>query len=202
MEYKQLKKLLFQHECEHSDTHLTAYITFASFGPENKREYPWKSRTYLVSSDNKAFQPNKGGYSIFGSCLDGTDPCLRLEQYMKEERGGKDGWVVEDCGIAGYLLIECSDCNISAPKLFYSHSDALDRMLSRLAETGRLDAVQLKTSFALTKDVFKEGQYGANQDSAWLADPCVDWHWSIQPVCVYGPTKIVFPEQENGSCSE
>lgn len=55
MEYKQLKDLLFQHECKHPDTHLTAYITFASFGPDNKTEYPWKSRTYLVSSDNKAF---------------------------------------------------------------------------------------------------------------------------------------------------
>ena len=38
---------------------------------------------------------------------------------MKEEHGGKDGWVVEDCGIAGYLLIECSDCNISVPKLLH-----------------------------------------------------------------------------------
>ena len=34
--YKQLKELLFRYECEHPETHLTAYITFASFGPNNK----------------------------------------------------------------------------------------------------------------------------------------------------------------------
>lgn len=180
MEYKQLKDLLFQHECKYPDTHLTAYITFASFGPGNKTEYPWKSRTYLVSSDNKAFQPNKGGYSIFGSCLDGTDPCLRLEGLMAAECGGKDGWIVEDCGIVSYLLIECSDCNISVPKLFYTRSEAVACMLSRLAETGELDAEQMKKDFAATKELFEEDCYRVSRDSAWLADLCVDWRWSIQ----------------------
>ena len=32
MDYKQLKEILFQHECKHSDTHLNVYITFTSFG--------------------------------------------------------------------------------------------------------------------------------------------------------------------------
>ena len=197
MDYKQLKELLFQHECKYPDTHLTAYITFASFGPDNKTEYPWNSRTYLVSSDNKAFQPNKGGYSIFGRCLDGTDQGVRLEQYIKEEYGGKDGWVVEDCGIAGYLLIECSDGSISAPKLFYSYSGALECMLSQLAEAGELDAEQMKKDFAATKDLFEEDCYRVSRDSAWLADRCADWHWKIQPVCIYGPMKIVFLEPED-----
>ena len=89
MEYKQLKELLFQHECKYPGTHLTAYITFASFGPDNKTEYPWNSRTYLVSSDNKAFQPNKGGYSICGSCLDGTDQGVRLEQYIRRSTAAR-----------------------------------------------------------------------------------------------------------------
>lgn len=202
MDYKQLKELLFRHECEHPETHLTAYITFASFGPNNKKEYPWNSRTYVISSDNKAFQPNKGGYSIFGSCLDGTDPCLRLEGLMAAECAGNDGWVVEDCGIAGWLLIECSDCNISAPKLFYSYSDALECMLSRLAETGELDAGLIKKDYATAKELFEEGCYGADRDSAWLADPDVDWQWKIQPVCIYGPLNMVFLEPGNRSCSE
>ncbi|MCI9169324.1 MAG: hypothetical protein HFF42_00065 [Lawsonibacter sp.] len=197
MEYKQLKELLFQHECKHPNTHLSAYITFASFGPDNKTEYPWKSRTYLVSSDNKAFQPNKGGYSIFGDCLDGTDQGVRLEQYIKEEHGGNDGWVVEDCGIAGYVLIECYDCGISTPKLFYTYSDALECMLSLMAEVGGLDAGQLKKDFAATKDLFEEGRYGAGHDSAWLSDSSLDWHWKIQPVYIYGPLKLVFPNPED-----
>ena len=197
MDYKQLKELFSQHESEYPDTHLTAYITFASFGPGNKKEYPWNSRTYLISSDNKAFQPGKGGYSIFGSCLDGTDPCLRLEMLMAEECGGKNGWIVEDCGIAGYLLIECSDLNILSPKLFYVHSDAVEHMLSQLAQKGGLDLEQLKKDYADTKELSEEGRYGAGRDSAWLADLCEDWHWKIQPVCIYGPMHMEFPEVED-----
>lgn len=109
MEYKQLKEMLFQHESKNPNSHLTACVTFASFGPNVKTEYPWSSRTYIISSDNKAFRPGMGGYSIFGKCLDGTDPYLRLDRLMKDEHGGKDGWVVEDCGIAGYVLLESYD---------------------------------------------------------------------------------------------
>ena len=80
---------------ERARQHLTGYIVFspASF----TKEYSVKSRTYAVSSDNKAFQPNMGGYSIYASSLDGSDPCVRLEQYMAAEYGGKDGWQIERC---------------------------------------------------------------------------------------------------------
>ena len=130
--------------------------------------------------------------------MDGTDPCLRLEGLMAAERGGKDGWVVEDCGIVSYLLIECSDCTIPTTELFYSYDGALDRMLSRLAELGELDAEQMKKDFAATKELFEE-DYRVSRDSAWLADPCADWRWSIQPLCIYGPMKIVFIESEDKS---
>ena len=75
--------------------HLTGYIVFspASF----TEEYSLESRTYVVSSDNKAFQPNMGGYSIFASSLDGSDRGVRIEQYMASERGGPDGWQIEHC---------------------------------------------------------------------------------------------------------
>lgn len=74
--------------------HLTAHITFTenSFSKPYSRE----ERTYVVSSDNKAYKPSNGGYSIYGSSLDGSDTCVRLEMYMREERGGKDGWEVEE----------------------------------------------------------------------------------------------------------
>ena len=39
------------------------------------------------------------GYSIYGSSLDETDYGVRLEAYMAEERGGRDGWRVEKCYI-------------------------------------------------------------------------------------------------------
>lgn len=200
MEYKQLKEMLFQHESKNPNSHLTACVTFASFGPNVKTEYPWSSRTYIISSDNKAFRPGMGGYSIFGKCLDGTDPYLRLDRLMKDEHGGKDGWVVEDCGIAGYVLLESYDYGISTPKLFYTYSDTLECMLSLLAKAGDLDAGQLKKDFASAKGLFEEGFYGAGQDSAWLSDSSLDWHWKIQPVCIYEPLKLVFPNPEDKPC--
>lgn len=82
-------------EAERAGYHLTGYIVFSedSFG----ELYPVQSRTYEVSSDNKAFQTNMGGYSIFGSAIDGSDPMVRLEGYMRVEKGGANGWKIERC---------------------------------------------------------------------------------------------------------
>ena len=60
-------------------------------------EYPLEARSYVISNDNKAFIDGMGGYSIFGSSLDGADRCIRLEAYMKDERGGEKGWKVDYC---------------------------------------------------------------------------------------------------------
>ena len=38
-----------------------------------------------------------GGYSIFGSSIDGSDPFVRLDGYIAAGRGGEDGWVIETC---------------------------------------------------------------------------------------------------------
>ncbi len=75
--------------------HLTGYIVISpsSFTEACSPE----SRTYAVSSNNKAFQPNKGGYSIYTSAIDGSDPLVRIEQYMSAEQGGANGWQVERC---------------------------------------------------------------------------------------------------------
>lgn len=93
MTYGELKS--YFRNAERKGEHLTGYIVFspASF----TQEYSVEARTYVVSSKNKAFQPNMGGYSIFASSLDGSDPCIRLEAYMASERGGKDGWQIERC---------------------------------------------------------------------------------------------------------
>ena len=99
MTYSELEKVFQDHEAEYPKNHLTAHITFTE--DSFSEPYSLLSRTYAVNSDNKAFRPNMGGYSIFGTCLDGTDPCVRLERCMAEERGGADGWTVED-----YLILE------------------------------------------------------------------------------------------------
>mgnify|MGYP001205265367 CR=1 FL=1 len=108
----------------HGKTHLTGYVTFTedSFA----QPYSESSRTYAISSNNKAFIPNMGGYSIYASCLDGTDQCVRLEQYMANEFGGAGGWKIQRCYtkepckeiqdiIAGTCFIcDCSGENFSS----------------------------------------------------------------------------------------
>ena len=71
--------------------HLSGYIVFTKDSFD--KPYDERSRTYGVSSNNKAFQSGMGGYSIFGSCLDGTDPCVRLDGYMF----GENAWKIEKC---------------------------------------------------------------------------------------------------------
>ena len=71
--------------------HLTGYIVFSQ--ESFNKPYDEKSRTYAVSSDNKAFKAGLCGYSIYGSCLDGSDPCVRLDGYMR----GENAWKIEKC---------------------------------------------------------------------------------------------------------
>ena len=101
MTYSELKKLFIEHELKHPQEHLTANIVFTedSFDESCSVE----NRTFVVSSNNKVFLPNMlSGYSIHSRSLDGTEPHIRLERYMREEDGGNEGWVVEDC----YLIEE------------------------------------------------------------------------------------------------
>lgn len=93
--YAELTKRFREIERAEFGGHLTGFVTISNESFEHP--YPLEARTYIVSSDNKAFQPNMGGYSIFASSLDGSDPCIRIERYLKNEKGGKDGWEIERC---------------------------------------------------------------------------------------------------------
>ncbi len=95
MSYREMRDKFRSAEKEMSGRHLGGYIVFTA--DSFTKPYSEESRTYFVSSDNKAFQPNMGGYSIFASAIDGSDPLVRLEAYMAAEKGGKDGWKVERC---------------------------------------------------------------------------------------------------------
>ena len=72
MSYNELKKRFREAE-EKGKEHLKGYITFTS--DSFTEPYSEESRTYVVSSNNKAFIPNMGGYSIElcgGTHLDNT----------------------------------------------------------------------------------------------------------------------------------
>lgn len=77
-----------------NDTHkspVSGYIVFTQDSFD--MPYSEQSRTHVVSSDNKAYIAGAGGYSIFGSCLDGSDQNIRLELYMH----GDGAWKIERC---------------------------------------------------------------------------------------------------------
>lgn len=102
MTYLELKAVFQKWNRESHKEALTAHIIFTMDSFD--REYSLLSRTYAVSSNNKAFRPNMGGYSIFGDSLDGTDIGVRLEGYMAEE-GNPGGWKVDGC----YILEQMRD---------------------------------------------------------------------------------------------
>lgn len=75
--------------------HLTGYIVFSQ--DSFQKPHSLESRTYRFSSDNKAFWSKFGSRSIYADSLDGTDQNVRIDQYMKDEMGGPDGWKIERC---------------------------------------------------------------------------------------------------------
>lgn len=93
--YAQLTAIFRRHEQTNPDDHLHGAIVFTE--DSFNEQYSLDSRTYLLSSNNKAFLPNMGGYSIYASAKDGSDPLVRLDAYMAAEHGGDGGWKVDYC---------------------------------------------------------------------------------------------------------
>lgn len=79
---------------------IEGYITIAQ--ASFTKPYPKESRTYLVNSDNKRWQPNVNSASIWGSSLDETDTGVKLSEYLYG--AGDSRWIVEDCGLVYYQL--------------------------------------------------------------------------------------------------
>lgn len=116
MSYPQLKAHFRQAEKERN--HTTGYIVFTADSFD--KPYTEEQRTYVVSSNNKAFIEGMGGYSIYASSLDGSDKCVRLEAYMADEHGGKDGWKIEKCYVKDDSNREMLD--IIAGKFFIAYA--------------------------------------------------------------------------------
>ena len=104
--YPELKKAMCDFNEKHgleskgNEKYIVGVVVFTADSFE--KEYNETERSFRFTSDNKAFLPNMGGYSIFGGCLDGTDMGIRLEQYIDVEYGAynkagrdKTGWHVE-----------------------------------------------------------------------------------------------------------
>lgn len=101
MSYNELKKRFREAE-EKGKEHLKGYITFTS--DSFTEPYSEESRTYVVSSNNKAFIPNMGGIPSIDLLADGQRFDVRLEHILAAERGGKDGWKIEKCCLEDILV--------------------------------------------------------------------------------------------------
>lgn len=89
MDYTDLSELLTR--ANTGGMEITGYIVFKQ---ENfNKLYSEKSRSYSVSSNNKAFNTSEPGTSVYGSCLDGTDQNIRLDEYLT----GPNAWKIERC---------------------------------------------------------------------------------------------------------
>ena len=130
MTYGQLTSAFYAQESKMEDKHLLGHVVFTQ--DSFTKPYSEASRTYVISSDNKAFIPGMGGYSIYGSSLDGTDVCVRLEGYMAAEKGGKDGWKVEKC----YLVEPGKEIQLIMRGPFLI-CDGSDRKIKSLSEIDR-----------------------------------------------------------------
>ena len=130
MKYSELKEIFCKHEGQKPapTKPLNAYITFT----EDSFDKPYAkiACTYIISSNNKAFMSPMGGYSIYGTSVDSSDCNVRLERYMAAEHGGKNGWIIEDCGLfnipeksewlhylpplgSGNVQSRCSQCSLT-----------------------------------------------------------------------------------------
>jgi len=118
------------------------------------KELTVEERSYLVTSSNKAWISGNGGYSIYGSALDGTDPFVRLDQLMKLECGGKDGWEVEYC----YMLEEENEKLMDLLKAV----KVLQYVFDELTEHSGEVAVNLVSGKEVIKVTIRGGKYEIN----------------------------------------
>ncbi len=161
MSYQQLKAHLRQAEKDRS--HTVGYIVFTADSFD--KSYTEEERTYVVSSNNKAFIEGMGGYSIYASSLDGSDKNVRLEAYMADEYGGNDGWKIEKCYVKDENNREMLD--IIAGKFFIAYapfeSEKFLSMPNELAQKYK-EKFKYPERFSVTDDEIKVEPYAPTEE--------------------------------------
>lgn len=162
MSYQQLKAHLRQAEKDRS--HTVGYIVFTADSFD--KSYTEEERTYVVSSNNKAFIEGMGGYSIYASSLDGSDKNVRLEAYMANEYGGDDGWKIEKCYVKDDSNREMLD--IIAGKFFIAYapfeSEKFLSMPNELAQKYK-EKFKYPERFSVTDDGIKVEPYTPTEEN-------------------------------------
>lgn len=195
MKYETLCSIFRKYEESRPRTHLAARICFTEDSFTDP--YSEESRTYEISSDNKAFQPNMGGYSIYGSSLDRSDMGVRLEAVMADEKGGPDGWKIENCVLLGFELIRTVEREIHQPMFFKTRKEAEDAMFlqfMRMAElldnpseiNAPMSNEEQKRLVKLRQEIRESDEFetengGCSETMAWVNDASGgnNWDWKI-----------------------
>lgn len=187
MKYQELERIFRAHEADRPKYHLDGLITFSDLGTYEDPSNTQRDRTYIVSSNNKAYKPNSLGYSIFGTCLNGTDTGVRLESYMR----GPVGWIPGECCLIYYQLLGVNERDILPPELYSSHRQAVEAMLDSLCAHGKLEQAEVLAAYDAGRGHVEDSDFEADNDSAWLnADPSGNWDWKIQPIYVFDVVNI------------
>ena len=139
MDYTHLKRVFQKLKHSSPSEDLTAHIIFTE--DSFTKPYPLLSRTYSFSSDNKAFYPGMGGYSIFAYCLDGTDQGVRLDWLMAEE-GNPDGWKAADCYVLEQMwdaeaIFDLTEMELEDKSICYSFGGTCIRAY-QISEGGKI----------------------------------------------------------------
>ena len=194
MEYKELRKILHAAATERKT--VEAFVTFTADSFPGK-DYSQMERTYLLTSDNKAFYP-AGGYSIFGDCMDGKDLGVRLERYMADEKGGKDGWKVENCGIVKYQLLAAHEREMSVIGYHNTLKEANRAMWLEMARDVGCSEDEL---YEYIEENEPAGECGFGTTSAWANDAGPEdgnVDWKIVPIYMDGANIVIFEEENAG----
>ena len=187
MKYQELERIFRAHEADRPKYHLDGLITFSDLGTYEDPSNTQRDRTYIVSSNNKAYKPNSLGYSIFGTCLNGTDTGVRLESFMREPLA----WIPGECGLIYYQLQCVNERNVLPSRIFPSRHQAIDAMMDDLCNHGELEYADVLSAFDRDGGPVEGNDFGASRDSAWLNADCTgNWDWKIQPVYVFDVVNI------------
>lgn len=192
MKYKELRDILCAAASEHKT--IEAFVTFSqdSF---SEKTYSQTERTYLFTSNEKAFSANACGYSIFGDCMNGSEFGVRLEQYMADEKGGRNGWKTENCGIVKYQLMVAYERDLKVIGYFDTAKEANQVMWSEMAKDVGCSEEGL---YEYIEENEPAGECGFGQTSAWANDAGPEdgnVDWKIVPIYMDGANVVVFEEE-------
>ena len=167
---------------------IEGYVTFTE--DSFLKPYSWAERTYVFSSNNKAFNPKMNSTSCWACSEDGSDNNVDIDAYMR----GKDGWEVEDSGIVQYQLVVHNDDSMNHTVLgvFPTYKTAKEKMRDEISSIG--------ISFDADLDAYMKDHPEAHlgKYNAFIEKYGVNYTWTIFRIFTdeYGIKAITIPEDD------